>query len=756
MWTSTVLTPPGRVSTFRGQPRWTLPALGLILLVAAVLYSYNIGYSGLSTYYASAAKSMSESWSALATGAMNPSATMTLDKLSGFVVPQALAIRLFGFHAWALSLPQVFEGLITIVASYSIGTRWRGPVVGIATAAEMAVTPMLAAMFGRPMEDGLLTMTMVLAFAAWQRSLLSGRASWLVIAGFWVAVGFQAKMMQSWLIVPALLVGTLVACRGPVRRRLAQAAVLGAVAGLLSISWMTAIQITPASDRAYIDGTTNNNTFSMVFGYNGFDRLVPGLIPGAVAQLGAGSGQTATNGTRTADAGHSLLKIVLPEITSQIGWLYPAAIGGAIFEAIAIIRRRKRDHAADQDSRADLGMIVALFGWLGITGAVLSAAFVPHATYFGVLALPLAVLAVVGIADAIRWYRRGEPGLRGLALPILTAAQTAWQLVIVLNGATSLRWLGSIIGGLGLMAVVLLIWGRLTGPPTRSAIPTRSAATTAIVAAIAACMLPPVIWSSFVLGPGGGGSGSDAYAGPRMEAAGVGSPGKSAIEPSATTRSTPLLRAPFSVPPDPRLNAEQERLVQYVVAHNGGRRTLFATDTLAVAVSIILFSRYDAEPMGGFSRLAPTTTASTLSTEISRHRLRYVLLADTTPNTANTAIVGVRLWTTRRCAPVLHGLFRDGSTIPLTLFDCRAAARAVWSLRQPEAQGDTRDRPDDRTPACCLSRTAAVGFPGTVDRAPGGSRAVRVATRLQRDHDVLRKFCQKHGGELARLRLRFA
>ncbi len=74
--------------------------------------------------------------------------------------------------------------------------------------------------------------------------------------------------------------------------------------------------------------------------------------------------------------------------------------------------------------------------------------------------------------------------------------------------------------------------------------------------------------------------------------------------------------------------------------------------------------------MGGFSRQAPTTDAAAIAAEVAQQRLRFVLLADIVPSAGNSAIVGVRNWVQLSCAPVLHGDFRDGSTIPLTLYDC--------------------------------------------------------------------------------------
>ena len=503
---------------------------------------------------------------------------------------------------------------------------------------------------------------MVLAFAAWQRATLSGRSGWLLLAGAWVAVGFQAKMLQAWLIVPALPVGTLVAGRGLLRHRILQVLVVGTVIVLLSISWMTAIQLIPAGVRPYIDGSTNDNIFSMVFGYNGVDRLLPGLVPGAVPQLGSGSGQSAApliSATRTADASSSILKLVLPEITTQIGWLYPAALTGIALRVAAFFRRPRPLHGR---ARFDAGMTSSLATWLGVTGLVLSAAFVPHATYFAVIALPLALLAVVCAVDTIRWYLNRETGLKGVALPLLIAAQTAWQTLILLVGPGQTQWLAPVLAVLGLIGVTILLVSR------GRMLPGRVAVAAVVVAALAA----PTLWSSSVLLPGGGGSASDAYAGPRLDVRARPSashaPGAVAAAP---LRPITAIRPPFQVPSDLRLTADQAVLVHYLVEHNGGRKTLFATDTLAVAVSVILATPHDVLAMGGFSRQAPTIDASGIRSLVDRGSLRFVLLSDPTPSSSNMAIVGVRQWVRAACAPVMSGHYREGAAVRLTLYDCR-------------------------------------------------------------------------------------
>jgi 4-amino-4-deoxy-L-arabinose transferase-like glycosyltransferase len=283
-----------------GQPAWARPALLAIAALAAALYAWNITQAGLAPFYSVAVKSMSESWKAFFYGALDPGATVTIDKLAGSFLPQALSARVFGFHAWSVALPQVIEGVVAVLAMYRVVRRWAGVVPGLLAAAIFALTPIAASMFGHSMEDGALTMCLVLAADAYQRAVSEGRLRSLLMAGAWVGLGFQAKMLQAWMVLPALAVGYLVAAPAPLRRRLAHLGAAAAVMLAVSLSWIALYTFTPAADRPYVDGSTNNSAIAMVFGYNGVERF--GIsFPGAVT---SGPGVTSgTSGPRATPAG---------------------------------------------------------------------------------------------------------------------------------------------------------------------------------------------------------------------------------------------------------------------------------------------------------------------------------------------------------------------------------------------------------------------------------------------------------------------
>nr|WSY57468.1 glycosyltransferase family 39 protein [Streptomyces sp. NBC_00886] len=300
--TPTVSESDGRLSRARwhfwrspvDQPGWGRPALLGVAALAAFLYAWNIADSGYASYYSVAARSMSVSWKAFLFTALDPSATITLDKIGGFLWPQALSARVFGFHAWALTLPQCVEGVVSVLVMYRTVRRWQGPAAGLLAAGLIALTPVAVSMFGHAMLDGMVVMCLTLATDQYQKAVGTARLRPLLYSGLWIGVGFQSKMMEAWIIVPALLVGYLVAAPVTLRRRLAHLLAAGAVMLVVSLSWVAMMTFTPQDHRPYVDGSTNNSAFSMVFGYNGFNRLHPGLISGADDGVSGESGSGST------------------------------------------------------------------------------------------------------------------------------------------------------------------------------------------------------------------------------------------------------------------------------------------------------------------------------------------------------------------------------------------------------------------------------------------------------------------------------
>jgi 4-amino-4-deoxy-L-arabinose transferase-like glycosyltransferase len=520
-----------------GQPPWARPVLLGIAAVAALLYARNIAEAGLAPFYSVAVKSMSVSWKAFFYGAFDPGATITIDKLAGSFLPQALSARIFGFHPWSLALPQVIEGVVSVLVMYRVVRRWAGPVPGLLAAGIFAATPIAASMFGHSMEDGALTMCLVLAADSWQRAVMEGRLRPLCWAGVWVGLGFQAKMLQAWMILPALVLGYLLAAPAGLGRRLWHLGVAGLVMLAVSLSWIALYTFTPAADRPYVDGSTNNSAVAMVFGYNGVERF--GIsFPGSVAAMGGGGGApraatapagppsvttpdnlggaptaTTPGGVRYNAGGFlgssgSWTKLIGSRFGPEIGWLYPLAL----LVLIAGLAWRGRARRTDQ-LRAGLVM----WGlWLITFGLIYSdMSNIPHTAYVASLAPPLAALSGTGIVLFWRWYRSGSQAWWLLSLAV--AVEVAWAYYLWSGYRGFLPWLAPaaiVAGGIAIVAMVatrLSLGARL---PRISRPGVVTAGVAAGVLGVAAMLAAPAAWSASVLDARYAGSSFDASAGP--------------------------------------------------------------------------------------------------------------------------------------------------------------------------------------------------------------------------------------------------
>jgi len=254
------------------QPRWARPALLGLTVVAGFLYGWR-AFGNLEIYYAATVRSMSMSWHNFVFAAFDPAGTITVDKLPGAFWVQALSVRVFGLHAWAIVAPQILEGMASVLVLYRVVRRLSGAVAGILAAGVLVLSPATVALNRGNISDTLMVLLLLLAADATVSAIISGRLRSLIAAGILVGLAFQAKMIEAWLVLPALALAYLVGTRGALGRRVVRLGVAGVVVAAVSVSWMLLVTVWPASHRPYVDGSSTNSIFGQVFVYNGFGRL---------------------------------------------------------------------------------------------------------------------------------------------------------------------------------------------------------------------------------------------------------------------------------------------------------------------------------------------------------------------------------------------------------------------------------------------------------------------------------------------------
>jgi len=283
-----------------------------VLAVAAALFLWHLSASGWSnTYYAAAAKAGSVSWKAWFFGSIDPGSFITVDKPPLSLWAMGLSARVFGWSSFSMLLPQALAMLGAVALLHATVRRAFGSTAGLLAAGALALTPVTVAIARVNNPDALLVLLLVLSAWLTMRAIESGRGKHLAWAGAVVGLAFMTKMLQGWMIVPALASAYLLA--GPPRLlvRLRQLAVAGVAMVAVSAAWPVAVSLWPADSRPYIGGSEDGSVWNLILGYNGLGRL---FGEGAGGGGGAGFGGTA-----------GLWRMFNEQVGGQAAWLLPLA-----------------------------------------------------------------------------------------------------------------------------------------------------------------------------------------------------------------------------------------------------------------------------------------------------------------------------------------------------------------------------------------------------------------------------------------------
>ena len=202
--------------------------------------------------------------------------------------------------------------------------------------------------------------------------------------------------------------------------------------------WPVIVALTPASDRPWISGTSDNSIWSLILGYNGLGRLTGQAGgPGGNAAGGGGPGGGVFGGET------GWLRLLDQSMGGQAGWF----LGFALVSGVAVL-------AASRLRRAD-----ARTGWLiAVGGAFLTTAVafsfaqgIFHPYYVSLLAPFTAALVGAGAAQL------AEGGTIARVLgPLAVLAGVAAEVAILRDNPDSLAWLPGVLIAAGVAAAAAL------------------------------------------------------------------------------------------------------------------------------------------------------------------------------------------------------------------------------------------------------------------------------------------------------------
>jgi 4-amino-4-deoxy-L-arabinose transferase-like glycosyltransferase len=365
----------------RRSPLWSRLALAGITLIAVFMDFYQLGRNGFGSYYPPAVRSMMDNWHNFFFAAYDPGAFVTIDKPPlGFWFEVASA-KIFGFNTWSILVPQALAGVLSVLLLYYLVRRHFGVTAGLLAALALAVFPISVVTNRNETIDSTLALTLLIGAWAVLRAAETGKLRWLLLSALIVGLGFNIKMLEAYLVVPAYAVLYLVAAPRSIWKRIGHLALAALLLIAISLSWVVAVDLTPASQRPYVDSTQDNSELTLALGYNGLDRLLSGFGPfgggfrgghrGArppanasgnttprFTNSGSGSGSAPSSSSRgnvtrqpqqgpggggpggLFDVGSAgPLRLFELSLGSQAGWLLPLALLGMIALAMSVAAR---------------------------------------------------------------------------------------------------------------------------------------------------------------------------------------------------------------------------------------------------------------------------------------------------------------------------------------------------------------------------------------------------------------------------------
>ena len=684
-------------------------ALAAVLAVAFFFRIYNIGAEGYgNAYYASTVFSMMTSWKNFFFASFDPAGFVSVDKPPfGFWV-QAASASLFGFQGWALMLPQIVSGVLACLVLYWLVQHFFGPNAGLLAALILAVTPIAVAADRNNTIDGQLLLVLLLSAAALTLAVEKGSLKWLALGAVLIGIGFNIKMLQAYMILPAFYGLYLLAARTSLLKRVIHLTVASIVLLVVSFAWVVAVDSTPADQRPYVGSSENNTVTELIEGHNGLRRMgqiaawlslastdsgpqaddgqdrpvgqVPsnqgiqpqgGLPPrfangnnpdGQVSpqngqlpprpndgnfpnQGFAPNNQTGQGSFQNETGQAGPLRLFSQQLAGQVTWLIPLALG----LMMVLFLRNKLTWPLHPEAQ------FALFWglWLIPMMVFFSYAGLFHRYYLEMLAPAVAALTAGGLTALTRDFAAKR--WLGWLLPLGIVVSAVFEAVIMAKYWPEFTgWAVALTLVLGAVAGVGLLILRTRPEWSLQAVRALT------LVGLAALLIEPVLWSTTPLT---GGDAALPYAGPEL------------LQRNAQHPDDGAARARSN-------NTDNPALIEYLLANYNGETFLVAGSRANDVAPIILSTGKAAMAIGGFSGSDPILSTDEFAQYVAEGQVRFVLGGGNggPGNRPNGGGNDVMSWVQKSCSPITglnlnsgnpqiqQGPGNNGGTV---LYDCK-------------------------------------------------------------------------------------
>lgn len=611
--------------------RYDLFLVGVALL-AAFLNIFNIWKDRYANaYYTAAVTSMLQSFHNFFFASFDPGGYVTVDKPPVAFWVQTLFAYFFGVHGWSVVLPQALAGVGSVLLVCYLVKPAFGQTAARFAGLVMACTPIAVAVSRTNNIDSLLVFALLIATWMLFRAARVQNPAWALAAFAMIGVGFNIKMLQAYMVVPAFYFFYLLAFKNEWKKKLALLAAATAIMAVVSLFWAAVVDMIPRENRPYIGGSKTNSVLELALGYNGLERLTGmnrgGAAPGGQRQVqpdqggrlveqqlprdgnsalerqpmppegfgpdgngrpgpapgpgGGPQGRGAGGAFGTGQPG--LLRLFQSELSGQISWLLPF-VAFACISLLAGLRPGKPLSDKQQETLFWLAWLLPAMAFFSVAGFF-------HQYYLIMLAPPIAALAGAGWVELWNQYR-DKNGWKRWLLPAALLAATVFQLYILepYRNQIGAGWsIGIGAAGIG-SALVLFLAANKQKPAAKVA-----------VAGMLVLLVAPLYWAATPILYGE--NSMLPQAGPSRQGIGPGRIAGGGMNPGINTR-----------------------LITYLTANNTGEKYLFATTDANTAAPYIIETKKPVMAMGGFSGSDPILTVEKLKQMVAKKEVKFFLI----------------------------------------------------------------------------------------------------------------------------------